>query len=114
MRLVNKRTGQVIKENLKLIDSFSGRLMGLMFTRSFPQGEGVVIKPCQGVHTFFMRYPIDVILLDGDDRVVYAKLSLKPYRVTPFLLKARTAVEMPAGTLQDGSVSYGDKLIFDP
>lgn len=112
MNMRNTRTGQTIQDNLRVVATFSGRFKGLMFTRTFPKYGGIIIKPCQGVHTFFMRYPIDVLLLDGENRVIYQKIMLRPNRMTPFIRGAKIAVEMPGGTLQERPVSLGDMLLL--
>ena len=59
------------------------RAKGLIGTQSLPDGEGMLILHCNAVHTFFMRFPIDVTFLDRQDRVVKVVRGVKPWR--PFV-----------------------------
>ena len=97
-------------EKVKLADDFEGRLKGLMFTKVFPACGAVIIKPCRGIHTFFMRYPLDILLLDEENKVVYKQESLPPGRFTPLLSRSKIAVELPAGSFSRKEVSLGDEL----
>ncbi len=108
--LVNKTTGEVLTKKVKIVDDFKGRLKGLMFTETFPAYGAVIIKPCRGIHTFFMRYPLDILLLDEENLVIYKQESLPPGRVTPLLSHSKIAVELPAGSLKEKEVSLGDEL----
>jgi uncharacterized membrane protein (UPF0127 family) len=66
------------------------RFRGLMATEAdrFPAGEGLWIVPCRGVHTFAMRFPIDVVYLDSDKIVVHMEENLKPWRLAPVRMRA--------------------------
>lgn len=112
MLLWNRTTGEIVGENIKAAAGFRDRLRGLMFSRNFPEHGGLVIRPCRGVHTFFMRYPLDILLLNAQGRIIYKKESLPPNRVTPFLRQAETAVELPGGSMSGKKIYRGDELIF--
>lgn len=71
--------------------------------------EGVLVLPVRSVHTFGMRFPIDVAFCDADG-VVLRTLTLRPRRVTRVCLAARCAIEAPAGALREWSVHPGDRL----
>lgn len=94
--------------------SFYARFMGLMGRRELPFGEALWIDPCNSIHTFFMRIPIDVLLLDRDLQVVKAFHALVPWRMTRIYRKARTVLELPAGTLAASQTAEGDRLTFEP
>ena len=89
------------------------RLMGLMGRRSLPEGGALLIKPCSSVQTFFMRFPIDVLFLDGDGQVVKVVPALKPYRVAFGGRGARSALELPAGAAARCGVVVGDRLVWE-
>jgi len=108
--LYNRTTRQVLARELKVAHHFLERLKGLMFTKKFPECGGLIIEPCGGVHTFFMRYPLDIILIDAQNVVLYKKIAILPNRLTPYFKCSRIAVELPAGTLLQQSVSLGDEL----
>jgi len=92
--------------------SFYSRFVGLMGRRELPFGDALWIDPCNSIHTFFMRIPIDVLLLDRDLRVVKAFHALVPWRMTLIYRKARTVLELPAGTLAASQTAEGDQLDF--
>ena len=77
---------------------------------AFPPGQGLWIKPSRGVHTLAMRFPIDVVYLDKDNRVVHLERQLKPWRVAPVRLGAMSVLELPANTLAPSGTMLGDEL----
>jgi uncharacterized membrane protein (UPF0127 family) len=69
---------------------------------SLPAGDGLWIEPCNSIHMFFMRFAIDAVFLDRDNRVKRVLRNLKPWRVSPIVFGARTVVELPAGSVPAG------------
>lgn len=110
MILYNWTTREVLARDVNVAYCFAKRFKGLMFTKKFPDCGGLIIKPCGGVHTFFMRYPLDVILLDEQNRIIYKKINMPPNRITSYFRRSRTAVELPGGSLLGRDVSHGDEL----
>jgi protein-S-isoprenylcysteine O-methyltransferase Ste14/uncharacterized membrane protein (UPF0127 family) len=90
--------------------SIGARLVGLLGTYPPDKETALHILPCDGVHTFGMRYPIDTIFLDKDGSVVKVVKDLRPNRVTRPLRSAASALEFPAGTLAEGQIRIGDRL----
>jgi uncharacterized protein len=88
------------------------RFRGLMGTDSqeFPSGKGLWIIPSCGVHTFGMRFPIDVAYLDDHKVIVHLEHGLKPWRVAAFRLNARSILELPETTLDSTGTSVGDQI----
>jgi uncharacterized membrane protein (UPF0127 family) len=76
----------------------------------FPAGEGLWIVPCHGVHTFAMRFSIDVLYLDGDRVVVHLEENLKPWRVAPVRIRAASVLELPGHTLISTRTAIGDEI----
>jgi uncharacterized protein len=81
-----------------------------MLRPRLPYGAGIVLSPCNSVHMALMRFAIDVIYLNKDDRVVKIVRNLKPYRVSLGGFHAHAAIELPAGTLTGRDVQLGDLL----
>ena len=81
---------------------------------SLAEGEGLLLEPCRSVHTIGMAYPIDVLFIAKDGRVVKAVRDLKPGRVTWPVLAAHMALELPAGTIEASGTLPGDRLEFVP
>ena len=114
LRLVHPRTGRVLVARLRVPRSFWGRGVGLMFRRTLPPGEGMWITPCNGIHMFFMRFPIDAVFLDRRLRVVRVCAGLRPWRVVPLVLRAHSVLELPAGAVADLGLERGEPLSIEP
>lgn len=97
---------------LTIADTHYARLVGLVGRPKsrFGRGAGLWIVPCHGVHTMFMRYPIDVVYLDDEKRVIRIEHSVSPWRVTPVLVEAATVLELPAHTAWDTGTMLGDQI----
>jgi uncharacterized membrane protein (UPF0127 family) len=99
--LVLKRmNGEVVCKRMKMANSFFDRLNGLMFTKKLEGFDGLLINPCNSIHTFFMLMSLDVIFLDRDLKIIKIIYDLKPWRLTWMYFKATQVLEMKAGTLQ--------------
>lgn len=90
--------------------SFWARLKGLIGHPPLEPGQGLLIEPCRGVHTFMMRFPIDVLYVGEGGRVVHVTQHLMPNRVGPFIRDARLVIELPSGTVARTQTTVGDQL----
>lgn len=106
---IKTSNGQILCQNMKLADDLITRLIGLMFSHDLPDCDGLMLVPCNSIHTFFMRYAIDVVFLDKDLKVVKAIYGIKPFRMTWIYFKAHQVLEMKAGTLSR-DLKAGDRL----
>jgi uncharacterized protein len=93
-----------------LADTSLTRLFGLLGRRSLQPGSGLLIRPSSGVHTFFMMFPIDVVALDRNLRVLHVWRRLPPYRVTPVSLKTHSSLELAPGEIDRCGIEPGDQL----
>jgi uncharacterized membrane protein (UPF0127 family) len=93
---------------LTAFDSHSRRT-GLLKHDTLPAGDALVIAPCGAVHTFFMRFPIDLVFVDRDGRVLKTRERVAPWRVAGSL-RAFATIELPAGTLERTKTARGDVL----
>ena len=110
VRLMLERTGAVLCDRLERADMWRARLLGLLGRDALAPGDGLLLDPCNSVHTFFMRFTIDVAFLDDSGVVVALNHRLVPWRATRVHLRARTTLELPAGALVAGGVLVGDRL----
>lgn len=111
-KIVNIITENVIAEYASYADTFMTRLKGLMFKKNFNKGEGLIIVPCNNIHTFWMKFPIDVVFLSQDNTVVYVIENLKPNRISPLIRKAHSVLELPVGTIREANIKIGDSFIY--
>ena len=102
--------GTLIVKEGRIADHFWSRFVGLQFAPSLPEGHGLLIRPCNSVHMFFMRFAIDVVFLTKDLVVEQILADLKPWRVSPVVLKAYQTLELPAGTVAKAGLKRGDRL----
>ncbi|MGE0130947.1 MAG: DUF192 domain-containing protein [Blastocatellales bacterium] len=110
MKIYHRATGQCLAEEVALANTFFKRLRGLMFRRRLAPAEALWLRPCNGVHTFWMLFAIDVIFLDRELRIVKLVENMRPFRATSIQLAARSVVEMPAHTISRASLKVGDQL----
>ncbi|MHB8894331.1 MAG: DUF192 domain-containing protein [Candidatus Geothermincolia bacterium] len=89
------------------------RTRGLLGRDSMKAGEALIFPKCRQIHTFGMRFAIDVMFLDGHGSVVKAVSDLKPGRLTSWVRSARTTVELPAGTLDSSGTRVADLVKID-
>ncbi|HEY9720452.1 MAG TPA: DUF192 domain-containing protein [Oscillatoriaceae cyanobacterium] len=108
--ITNARTGAVLAERARRADNFFTRFRGLMWTKALPEGEALLIVPCNSVHCFNMRYTIDVLFLSRDGVVVKAIPGMKPGSVSPIVKGARATLELPEGTIARTGTQEGDRL----
>lgn len=112
MEIVNTTKGTTIATQAVRAAGFLERGRGLMMAPPLPEGGGLVLDPCNSIHMFFMRYPLDVLFLDKDGNVVFLYFSIKPWRVGRIVRGAKVAVELPAGTIASSQTQLGDLLAF--
>ena len=94
----------------EVANTFGSRLVGLLGRDRLPPGTGLVLQPSNSIHTLFMRFPIDVIFLDDQRRIVSIAAHVQPYRVAWGGWSARMAVELPAGTIEQFDLPLGSAI----
>jgi uncharacterized membrane protein (UPF0127 family) len=104
--------GAVVCERCEIPESAFGRMRGLLGRSGLEPGTGMLIDRAPSVHMFFMRFPIDVVFLDRDRRVVGVRHGLRPWRVAG-ARRAVAALELPAGAAAGAGVEEGDVLVLD-
>ena len=110
--LVKLANEKVIVRELQLADSIWGRFWGLLPRKGLEPGEGLLLTPCRGIHTFFMRFSIDALYLDDQMRVVAVFPEVKPWRLLPYLKEARQVLEVASGAVSALGVEVGDQLLL--
>jgi uncharacterized membrane protein (UPF0127 family) len=94
----------------KVADTIWTRFKGLLLHPPLKPGEGMLIVPSRSIHTFFMRFPIDVLYVNKEHEVVGYQDSLPPWRLGKTHLHSRYVVELPAGTVEKTGTQVGDKI----
>jgi uncharacterized membrane protein (UPF0127 family) len=107
--MIKNSKGEIICEHTKVADSFKSRLIGLMFSKDLGNSNGLLIAPCNSIHTFFMNYSLDVVFLDRKFRVIKVIYDMHPWRMTLMYFRAHQVLEMKAGTL-NSNIKVGDNF----
>lgn len=109
-RSLSTPSGEVLATDVSWANSPRARLKGLLGSHVLAEGRALVIVPARQVHTFGMRYPIDVVFCDREWRVLRLIRRLPPRRVTRWVRRARYVVELPAGAIPD-EIAAGVQLV---
>jgi uncharacterized membrane protein (UPF0127 family) len=110
---VHAGDGRVLWERCTLATTSATRLRGLLGRTGLEPGEGLLLRPANAVHMCFMRFAIDAVFLDREDRVVKVAAELRPWRAAG-ARGARAVLEVPAGSCASLGVQAGDRLAFGP
>jgi len=111
MRASLAGTDKELGNDIVLATSLIDRFKGLLGRKSLEPGQGMILRPCKGIHTFFMKFPIDVVFLDKENQLIGLYKNLPPYRMTSIYRNAHSVLELPAGTLDEYTV-IGSRIEF--
>jgi uncharacterized membrane protein (UPF0127 family) len=113
LQVVNLTRHTVLADRLEVADHGANRRKGLLGRDGLSPGEGLWIKPCEAVHTFCMRFAIDLVYLDRKNRIRKVRSGVRPWRMSA-CLTAHSVIELPSGTVQATQTQAGDRLEFSP
>jgi uncharacterized membrane protein (UPF0127 family) len=109
LALRNDRTGLLVATVLELAADSTARNRGLLGRDSLATGHALILAPSNFVHTFFMRFPIDILFVSRDGRVLKARHEVPARRIAGSV-RAFAVIELAAGRLHDCSTVVGDRL----
>jgi uncharacterized membrane protein (UPF0127 family) len=112
-QVVNRTRGTVLVKRLEIAGTGGSRSKGLLGRDELPPGEGLWITPCESVHTFFMRFAIDLVYLDRKLCVKKVRSNVGPWRMSA-CLTARSVLELPVGVVSASHTERGDTVEFAP
>jgi uncharacterized membrane protein (UPF0127 family) len=105
----NSTRGKTLADRALLANTSQERRTGLLKHTSLPPGEGLWIVPCEAIHTFGMKFPIDIVYLNRDKKVLKTRTAVGPRKISA-CLRAHSVLELPAGTLEVTGTETGDFL----
>ena len=108
----NQTRAKVLAEACDVADTSSKRRVGLLKHSKLDPGEGLWIKPCESVHTFFMKFPIDLVYLDRAQKVRKVRRAVPAWRLSA-CLTAYSILELPAGTIERTGTAAGDIVTIE-
>src|SRR5712691_3486932 len=106
----NKTRESFLSMGVKVADTFLASLKGLLGKRKLKNDEGIWVIPSQGIHTIGVLFPIDVIYLDADRKVIHLVEHLSPFRIGPIKTSCESVLEMPTRTIYSSHTQMGDRL----
>ena len=109
MKIFNSTRQTWVADKVDVADSSSARRKGLLDRTHLAAGEGLWIVPCESVHTFWMKFPIDLIYLDRNKKVRKLRSSVAAWRMSA-CWKAHSVLELDAGAILRCGVREGDSL----
>jgi len=110
VRVENVSRNSEVISNGRMANNSWTRLRGLIGVRDLPEGEGIVIEPCHGVHCMFMSIPIDVIYVNKQHQVVAIDKAMQPWAIGKIYRNSHYVVEVPVGTIERTHTEVGDQL----
>jgi uncharacterized membrane protein (UPF0127 family) len=108
-RLENERSGSVLATDVVPAFDSASRRRGLLKHESMPEGSALVIAPTNAIHTFFMKFAIDVVFVARDGTVVSVRHRLEPWRIAA-AWRGFAVIELPSGVLASTRTVAGDRL----
>ena len=115
MRIANRTRNTLLGSRVEVASTFWGRLRGFIGRTEPKRGEGLLFLRCDGIHTFWMSFDLDVLFLDEKGRVLEVYRSIRPWRRTRRVAGARYVLEVPVGTIDASGTQAGDELSWrDP
>jgi uncharacterized membrane protein (UPF0127 family) len=110
----NATRGTVLADRVAVADSHLRRMRGLLGTRTLPKGHALLLRPCRQVHSFFMRYALDLVFIDRHGRVLLTRADFAQNRISPLVRAADAVLELSAGALAETPTEPGDLLCIEP
>ncbi|HXH21448.1 MAG TPA: DUF192 domain-containing protein [Dehalococcoidia bacterium] len=100
-------------EAIQVADTAVRRVKGLLGRECLEDGQGLLFKSCSSLHTLFMRFPIDIIFMDRQGKVLKVRKGVKPFKFVAAPLRAYYALELPTDAVARSDTRVGDRLVFE-
>jgi uncharacterized protein len=108
--VTNTTKGTIVGDHIRVADTSVSRAIGLLGVNHLDPGDGLWIKPSSGVHTVGMRFPIDIVALNGQMKVLGVWEHVGGFRFAGLRWKTRTVLELPVGTIAASRIEVHDQL----
>lgn len=112
--ILNISNNQLIAKEAIRASSFQERLLGLMGKAQISENEALILPQCKIVHSFFMRFPIDLIFCDQENKIVLIQENFSPWKISKFAASANYIIELQSGKIRATGTVLGNYLKFNP
>lgn len=104
------KQNNIICESCEVANNHFTRFMGLMFRKGLKENCGLILDPCNQIHTFHMKFPIDVITIDENNVILEIFEAVEPWKVKPAVKHGKKVIELDANVAKQKDLHIGDKL----
>ncbi len=112
MVIINETKNTVLVKEAKFAKNFFERMLGLIPRKEISEEQALVFENCKQIHTFFMKFSIDVIYLNRDSKVIKLEESISPFRICRWVKDSKYIIEAKAGIIKNKNIEIGDKIKF--
>ena len=112
MKIINTTNNATIATSVVIADTFKTRMVGLLNRQDIKEGEALIITKCNSIHMFFMKFAIDAVFIDQENKIVGLAKNIKPFQVSPIYFKASRVIELPAGVIEFSHTEIGDQIVI--
>ena len=113
MKIYNSTQNNLIADEVKVAKTFIKKTFGLILRNDISEADGLIIKPCNSIHTFFMRFPIDVLFVDRKNKIIALHENVKPWRILPIHFNSSYVIEIKSGQISAKTISRHDIIQID-
>ena len=111
LKITNTSNNTIVAEKVQVADSFWQRFCGLMLRKSLDENEGLLIKPCKSIHMLFMRFSIDAVFLDANNKITGLYRQLRPWiGLSSWHSDASCVLELCSGTIDSTKMQLNNEL----
>jgi uncharacterized membrane protein (UPF0127 family) len=114
MRIVNLTRGTLLGTRIELADNWWGRFRGFLGRERPREGQGILLAPCSAVHTYGMKFDLDLIFVGACGEVLAVAEQLEPGKTSGRVPGSRYVLEVPAGTIRATKTAVGDTFSWTP
>lgn len=113
VRVVNKSRNAIVAERVIVAERWWERARGLLGQTGLPPEAGLLIVPCNSIHSVFMRFSFDALFLDQQRRVLHVIHTMPPFRFSRLVRGSWGVLELPAGVIAATETQAGDELTIE-
>ncbi len=113
MKIFNQTRNALLADKVVVADTFFSRTKGLLGKQSLEANEALIIRRCNSIHTFFMRFNMDAVFIDSKNKVIGLREDMSPGKISRIYLKAHSVVELPAKKISQTQTQIDDELRFE-
>ncbi len=112
MEVHNKTRNRSLGTSVRTASGAIARMRGLLGSESLPEGEGLWIRPCRGIHSIGMKYAFDALFIDPSMKVIGAYKRFPRNRISKIFPSADGVLELSAGAIERTGTRVGDEIVF--